>query len=311
MKHTLIMTGASRGLGYHAAVALLRDDPDLHLVVTSRGDAGETVASELAARSGNVQVRAIHADLASFASIRTAVGTISGLVRSGALPPVNGFVGNAGLQFSSGARRSEDGVEATFAVNVFANYLFVRLLEPLFVIPSRIVLTTSDTHFGDFSHNMGMPAPAWSSVDQLSQPGADTTAAGRTAYTTSKLGLIYLTHALTRHLPQGIDVLSFNPGLVPGTGLVRDGNAFARGMFRAVLPALRASSKAQSPTKAGEQLASVVAGRVNGPTGSYVNKSSVEPSSDESYDEVREAELWRTAAALSGFAPDSPNHQTA
>ncbi len=210
-------------------------------------------------------------------------------------------MGNAGTQYTTGARRSEDGLEATIAVNVMANYLFIRLLEQHLVSPARLVITTSDTHFGDFAHNLGLvPAPAWTDARSLCQPGKDTALAGRTAYSTSKLGVIYLTHALARHLPVGIDVYSFNPGLVPGTGLARDAGPITRAMFKAVLPALRVTSKAQSPQRAGEQLAAVATGQVTGPTGSYINQTIAEPSSDTSYDESRETDLWQTAAALTG-----------
>ena len=138
----------------------------------------------------------------------------------------------------------------------------------------------------------------------------------RTAYSTSKLGVIYLTHALARHLPAGVDVYSFHHGLVPGTGLARDASPITRAMFKAVLPALRVTSKAQSlqgaepprrraskaqgPQRAGEQLAAVATGRVAGPTGSYINQTIAEPSSDASYDEICETDLWQTAAALTG-----------
>jgi hypothetical protein len=58
------------------------------------------------------------------------------------------------------------------------------------------VITTSDTHFGNFRHNMGMvPAPQWRSPRDLMAPGTtaatDTLAAGRTAYSTSKLAVIH------------------------------------------------------------------------------------------------------------------------
>jgi hypothetical protein len=52
---------------------------------------------------------------------------------------------------------------------------------------ARIVVTASDTHFGDFRHNMGMvPGPVWRSPEALARTGAfaapETTTAGRTAY---------------------------------------------------------------------------------------------------------------------------------
>ncbi|GAA1093935.1 MULTISPECIES: hypothetical protein [Streptomyces violaceusniger group] len=111
---------------------------------------------------------------------------------------------------------SPDGYEATFAVNVLANHLFVRVLQDHFAAPARIVITVSDTHFGDFKHNMGMvPGPVWNSPDVLARPGAfakpSGTAGGRTAYSTSKLAAIHLVHEYARRLPAGLDAIAYNP----------------------------------------------------------------------------------------------------
>jgi NAD(P)-dependent dehydrogenase (short-subunit alcohol dehydrogenase family) len=55
----------------------------------------------------------------------------------------------------------------------------------------------------------------------LSRPGADarstTVRAGRRAYATSKLGGIHLVHAWARRLPEGVDIVAYNPSLVIGT----------------------------------------------------------------------------------------------
>jgi len=69
------------------------------------------------------------------------------------LPPLAGFVGNAGVQFSQSTRSTVDEIEETF-VNVLASYMLMNQLREYFRPPARIVLTTSGTHFGDFSHNL-------------------------------------------------------------------------------------------------------------------------------------------------------------
>jgi NAD(P)-dependent dehydrogenase (short-subunit alcohol dehydrogenase family) len=129
---------------------------------------------------------------------------------------VTSFVGNAGLQVTSGARRSADGHEVTFAVNVLANHLLLRLLGDQL---RRVVITASDTHFGDLRHNLGLvPAPRWRPPTELARPDRpDTAVAGRTAYSTSKLAVIYLVHEWARRLADA-EVFAWNPGLVPGTG---------------------------------------------------------------------------------------------
>lgn len=300
---TVVMTGASRGLGRVAAVEMLRRDRRLHLAVLARSG-GERVAGEIAIESGNPHVTAYEADLSSIASIRRATAAIIADLESGRLPRLSGLVGNAGLQLLSTTSATGDGIETTFAVNVVANHVLIAELATHLVPPARIVLTASDTHFGDFAHNLGMvPAPVWQEPSRLATPGAgssaETAKAGRTAYATSKLAVIYLVHAWARRLPPGVEIVSFNPGLVPGTGLARDAGPMTRFAFRTLLPALTLTPWARRPSVSGEDLAAVTLGETPSVTGDYVNGKRAERSSGESYDEGREEELL---AALSPAA---------
>ncbi|MDQ6805871.1 MAG: SDR family NAD(P)-dependent oxidoreductase [Actinomycetota bacterium] len=290
------MTGATRGLGEVAAIKLLTDAPDVHLVLIARSD-GANVAQELRERSANAHVSSVQADLSSLDSIRKASAEIKQDLDLEVLPPLSGFIGNAGLQLLRATDASSDGTEQTFAVNVLANYVFVDELRGHFRAPARIVLTTSDTHFGDFSHNMGMvPAPKWRDPARLAAPGsaenASSAVAGRTAYSTSKLAVIYLTHALARQLPPGVETFAFNPGLVPGTGLVRDSGAISRFAFRRIMPVMTLTPYARSLKVSGADLAAAAIGPVAAESGSYINGNKIERSSPESYDPAREDTLW-------------------
>lgn len=204
------------------------------------------------------------------------------------------------MQYTNALTEGPDGFESTFTVNVLANHLFVRLLQDRFAAPARIVITASDTHFGDFKHNMGMvPGPAWKSPDVLARTGAfpkpDTAAGGRTAYSTSKLAAIYLVHEYARRLPAGIDAIAYNPGFVPGTGLARNADPVSRFAMRRILPAMTLTPFATSRNAAGRYLADVVLGTTHAPTGSYVDRSRADRSSEESYNPRREGELWDAA----------------
>lgn len=115
----------------------------------------------------------IAADLGSLVSVRSAATEIRDRLDGGDLPPSRGFVGNAGIQYTDALTEGPDGLESTFTVNVLANHLFVRLLQDRFAAPARIVITVSDTHFGDLKHNMGMaPGPVWQSPDVLARTRA-------------------------------------------------------------------------------------------------------------------------------------------
>lgn len=281
--HTIVMTGASRGIGAIAAADILRRDPSAHLVMVGRGAATRTD-----------RVTPIEADLASAAATGAAVARIAQAVADGSLPPLRDFVGNAGIQYADDLTETEDGLEATFAVNVRANHLILSGLETSFGDDARVVITVSDTHFGDFRHNLGIvPAPSWTSVAELARteafPNPASVGAGRTAYSTSKLAAIYLVHAWSRRLPH---VVSFNPGPVPGTDLARHAGAVSRFAMKRILPAMTWTPIATTANTAGQALADVVTGTTTTSNGDYVDRRRVVPSSQESYDADRERELW-------------------
>lgn len=291
---TTLMTGASRGLGRHAAEHLLRHHPDRHLLVFNRRPG---LAAELAERTGNRNVSEVVCDLGSFADIRRAASEVDG--------PLDGFLGNAGLQMATTRKLTADGHEMTFGVNVLAYHLLLNLLMPRFANPARIVVVGSDVH--DSAHNsMGLvPPPRWDDPRELVKPGEDTGKAGRRAYATSKLGVVYLVHALRRRLPEGVDVYSYNPGLVPGTGLTRDAGRIGQAVFAAIGKALVALPVATSPDEAGRLLAETMTGPRPAESGAYISRGEVIPSSSESYDERREEELWAVADELCGISRTS------
>ncbi|PSL57714.1 NAD(P)-dependent dehydrogenase (short-subunit alcohol dehydrogenase family) [Saccharothrix carnea] len=290
---TTSMTGASRGLGREAAEHLLRHHPDQHLLVFNRRPG---LAAELAASTGNDNVSEVLCDLASFADIRRAAAEVD--------RPLDGFLGNAGLQMATTDKHTADGVEMTFGVNVLAYHLLLNLLRPRFTNPARVIIVGSDVH--DSAHNsMGLiPPPRWTDPRELARPREGGGREGRRAYATSKLGVVYLVHALRRRLPEGVDVYSYNPGLVPDTELSRDAGRFGRAAFRTIGKALVTLPIATTADRAGRLLAETMTGPRPGESGSYISRGEVIPSSSESYDERREEELWAVADELCGLTAD-------
>lgn len=300
MEQTVVMTGASRGIGRTAARHLLADRPGTHLVLLSRTEPRDLV-EEL--RAAGVAVTVIHADLSSLHSVSEAADEVVDLVHPGGLPPIAALVCNAGVQHTNALTRTVDGFEATFAVNVLANHVLLRRLQDHLHPGARIVVTVSDTHFGDLRHNLGMvPGPQWHPAETLAQvaafPDPRNSSAGRTAYSTSKLAAIYLVHEYSRRLPVGMTITSFNPGFVPGTDLSRDADAFSRFAMRRVMPLLTLTALATSPGRAGRFLADAALGTVSAPTGAYIDRDRVAETSPESYDPQRERETWEAAEAL-------------
>lgn len=90
------------------------------------------------------------------------------------------------------------------------------------------------------------------------KPG--TVGAGRTAYSTSKLAVIYFVHVLARNLPAGVQVFFFDPGLVPGTRLARDAGPVSRFLFRQVMPVMTLTPSARTRSVSGRDLATAATG---------------------------------------------------
>ncbi len=299
---TIVLTGVSRGFGRETARSVIERRPQDHYVVLGRADAAR-LAVELGQEAGARHVSGTDCDLASLEQVQRAATQIGDDVDRGRRPPLGGYLGNAGLVMATADRKTSDGHEMTFAVNVLAHYLLLRLLR--FTVPARIVLTTSDTHFGQFRYTLGAtPPPRWQAPEQLAAPRSEGLQGGSRAYATSKLATVYLTHALARRLPAGVDVYSYNPALVAGTDLFRDAPKPLRvlldGFFRVQL----ALGRGTTPQRAGAVLAEALAGPLPGPTGSYLDRGRATRSSRESYDVAREEELWRTCARLVGLDAD-------
>jgi hypothetical protein len=101
--------------------------------------------------------------------------------------------------------------------------------------------------------------------------------------------------------PDGVDVYTYNPGGVPGTGLYREESPAMERSFQLLVRALCLTPYAMDLPKAGVLLAEAAAGPRPGPNGSYIDRGRITPSSPASYDREREDELWDTAARLCGL----------
>jgi NAD(P)-dependent dehydrogenase (short-subunit alcohol dehydrogenase family) len=237
------------------------------------------------------------------ASVRAAANRIIAMIGTGEIPAVTAILANAGIQHVNATTATVDGFEETFAVNVLANHLLIRSLADHLEPGARITVTSSDTHFGDLRHNLGMvPAPVWMTPEQLARPGAfpdpDTATAGRTAYSTSKLAVIYQVHAFARRLPSDITIVSYNPGFVPGTGLGRNAGPVSRFALDHLMPALTLTPVATSITAAARELVRTATGEIAAATGDYIDRGTVTRSSTQSYDRGREEQLFDSAEQL-------------
>ncbi len=307
---TVVVTGGNAGLGYACARAMVAAG-GWHVVIACRDpDRAGGAVEALQAETSSERVEAIALDLASLASVRQCAAELP----SRDLPPLHALVCNAGVQLVSGTSYTPDGFETTFAVNHLGHFLLVNLLLRHLVAPARIVLVSSGTH--DPAQRTGMPAPRYRDVRSLARPDGRATAeresagaAGRRAYTTSKLCNVLCAYELARRLQaegrNGVTVNAFDPGLMPGSGLARDYGPIQRFAWHYLLPALRLFvPNVNSTRRSGAALARLILDpALEGVSGRYFAGMQEIRSSSESYDERKAAELWDASAALVGLHP--------
>ena len=199
---TILITGATSGIGLEAAVALARQGNRLVLVgrdqkkmnaavdeVKRRAGVAAAPDSWLCEFGSQVQIRKLAFDvLAKYDRLDV-------------------LVNNAGL----GTRRrevTEDGIERTFAVNHLGPFLLTNLLLDLLVksAPARVVNVASVEHYSatmDLS-DLGFERGGWGMAK---------------AYGRSKLGNVMFTRALAKRLEgKGVTVNAVHPGAV-ATGI--------------------------------------------------------------------------------------------
>jgi NAD(P)-dependent dehydrogenase (short-subunit alcohol dehydrogenase family) len=231
----VLITGPTGGLGRQATLAMARRPkpvrPDLILI--GRPDERLTQVSD-EARAAGATVHEIGCDLADLADVRSAAAVAHQLLAAGRVRPLHGLVANAGVTVKDTRGSSVDGFERTFAINYLAHALLIQTLLPALNAPARIVLLGSNTYFANRLRKLlGIAASDWRDPIDLARPTpADAPASMKTAgtaYSNSKLAILYYAHELQRRAPPGVNVVVFGPGFMPGTGLGREYGASPSG----------------------------------------------------------------------------------
>jgi NAD(P)-dependent dehydrogenase (short-subunit alcohol dehydrogenase family) len=276
---TVVVTGATSGIGLAASVALAALGPELVLVGRDRARLEAAVAA-VKARAPGAQVAALRADLSSLAEVRALAGEL--LARH---PHLHVLVNNAG---GVSARRevTPDGLERTFAVNHLAPYLLTRLLLDRLraSAPARIVNVASIAH-----RNAALDFDDL----QLTRDYAVMRAYGR-----SKLANVLFTRELARRLAgTGVTVNSLHPGAVATRIWSR-----APWLFRPLLAV--AKRFMLTPEQGAATLVHLAASaEVERLTGAYFEGGRAVDPSAAARDEAAARRLWEESARLVGLDP--------
>ena len=296
--HTLttrryVVTGATSGMGLHVARRLAQE-PGVEIIVGARqpGRAG-------ALRAAGPGLTVFPLDLADLASVRSFADAVEAHV--GSESQLAGIVCNAGLQTLGPRQMTLDGVEATFATNHLGHFVLVEQLLGRLASGAVVTTTGSGTHnpadrLATVSGFRGacFPDAATVASGDLGRPGSDLEQA-LDRYATSKLCAILHVRALAARVPEDrARFFSFDPGLMPGTGLARDRSAAEQFAWRHVLPLLRPLVRGiSSPEISGRALVErLLLDPGAYPSGSYVEFSGrLAPRSPMAEDDAKAADL--------------------
>ena len=225
MPRTIVITGASDGVGAAGARLLHRDGH--HVVVVGRSpEKTRAVAEELGTEH-------FTADFADLGQVRKLAAD---LLR--ACPRIDVLVNNAGGLFGDRAR-TVDGFEKTFQVNHLAPFLLTTLLLDRLVEDRATVVQTSSA-----AHRM----MGRLDIDDLNQ---DRRFSPQRAYSVSKLAnILFTTELHRRYHDQGISAVAFHPGVVASSFASTSTNRLTRFLYASRL----GRAFMVSPDKGADQL---------------------------------------------------------
>jgi len=280
---TVLVTGATNGIGKAAALELAKQGADL--VIAGRDPARtRATVEQIRDQSGNPAVEGMVADLSSMAEVRRLADEF---IQKH--PRLDVLLNNAGGIFAN-RQVTVDGYELTFAFNHLSYFLLTNmLLETLKAsAPARIVNVSSGAHsFGRMNF-----------ADL--QMSRDYEYGGGRAYGQSKLANLLFTYELARRLAgTGVTVNAVNPGTV-ATGFGENNS----GLMKAAMVLYHRFSL--TPEQGADTLVYLAASpEVEGITGKYWIKRKPAASSRASYEESDQKHLWEISAQLTGL-PVSP-----
>jgi NAD(P)-dependent dehydrogenase (short-subunit alcohol dehydrogenase family) len=276
MRRTVVVTGASSGIGLAAAVALARAGDDVVLLGRDPRRLAEAVARVRAA--GGRTPAAYRADFAVLDEVRA-----TGAAIAAEYERVDVLANNAGL-LSSVRRPTTDGHDPTLQVNHLSGFLLTHLLLDRLraaatpAAPARVVTTSS-------------LAEAWGTLD-VDRPGRRQLSRWL-AYGASKQANILMTvEAARRWTGLGIVATCFYPGLIR-SGFGRRSPAFSAARLA---PGLFHSSDEGADTLV--WLATDPAALV---PGGYFTRRAPFTATGRSTDPARARRLWQSSLAAVGL----------
>ena len=315
---TVLVTGASSGVGLHATKALV--DRGWHVVMACR-DTGKARAAANALGIPEGAQTHLQVDLGDLESVRRLANAFKTTGR-----PLDALVCNAAvyLPLLKQPRRSPQGYELSMATNHFGHFLLIQLLLDSLkqsTHPSRrlVILGTVTANSKELGGKIPIPAPAdlgdlagfkGGFKAPISMANAKPFKPGK-AYKDSKLCNMITTRELHRRLnaSTGIVFTSLYPGCVADTPLFR--NSYP--LFQRIFPWFQKTITGGyvSQELSGERVALVVADQGFASSGahwSWGNRQSangkqfIQELSEKASDQGTAEQMWDLSMKLVGLA---------
>jgi retinol dehydrogenase 12 len=272
-----MITGATRGIGQAAAIALARQGVELALV-GREAERVKAVAREATAAGTGAAVHEHVADLTLMSEVRALAAEARERYQR-----IDVLANNAGALFSSRKETSE-GLERTFALNHLAPFLLTSLLRDR-ISGRRVVTTSSDAHKAG--------------VLDLDDLQSERSYSAMRVYGISKLCNILFTRELAKRAPE-LHANCFHPGVVR-TGFGTNENGIWKVLTTLGAPFFRTPARGARSLvwlATSEQAAAL--------TGDYVLDEKVLEPSAQAQDSTLAEGLWERSAELVGLAAGTP-----
>jgi len=273
----VLITGATRGIGRAAAVALARQGIELALV-GREAERVKAVSREATAAGTGAPVHEHVADLTLMSEVRALAAEARERYEH-----VDVLANNAGALFSSRKETSE-GLERTFALNHLAPFLLTSLLRDR-LSGGRVVTTSSDAHKAG--------------VLDLDDLQSERSYSAMRVYGISKLCNILFTRELAKRAPE-LHANCFHPGVVR-TGFGKNENGIWKVLTTLGAPFFRTPARGARSLvwlATSEQAAAL--------SGDYVLDEKVLEPSAQAQDSTLAEGLWERSAELVGLAAGTP-----
>lgn len=289
---TVVVTGATNGLGRAMAQALAGMGADTRIVGRSESKSRKT-AEQIKRESGNPDVRYYVADL----SAQQDVAKLAATLRSD-LARLDVLINNAGAWFTD-RELSVDGIEMTWALNHLSYFLLTRELLDLLKATAaehgeaRIINQSSSAHANATIH--------WDDIefkDDWGTEGKGVFGAGWAVYAQSKLANLLFTFALAQQLEgTGVTANAVHPGVVV-TGFSQNNGLF----YKAAAPIRKLFNRNTPADGAQPAIHLASAAEARGITSKYYGPPQVEKSPQAiAHDSESQNRLWRLSERMLGI----------